>query len=109
MLEIGTMLSSRVRFRCKLLESQGYPENFIIEVKSDRVIDCNIYRMANDDNGNRLLWVNIKALKKGAPTVVELCMKKTGRSDSTKASLTNAVTYGAQIANASLEGDLSFR
>ena len=74
------------------------------------MIDCQVYRMANDENGNRLLWVNLKASRKGALTVVELsCKKKIGRSNSIKARLINAATYGPQIANVSLEGDLSFR
>ena len=65
-----------VRFRCKLYESQGHPENFEIEAKGKRVVDCKVYRMANDDNGNRLLWVNLKAKRNGVLMVIELCCKK---------------------------------
>ena len=65
-----------VRFRCKLLESKGCPESFVIETKSNSIIDCKIYRMADDENGNRLLWVNMKAWRFSAPVEVELCCKK---------------------------------
>ena len=42
-----------VHFRCKLLESKGCPESFVIEAKSNSIIDCSVYRMANDENDNR--------------------------------------------------------
>ena len=65
-----------VRFRCKLLEYKGYPEVCVVVAKSDNVIDCTIYRMADDENDNRLLWVKMKALLSGAPVDVEMCCKK---------------------------------
>ena len=71
-----TFSKSWVQFRCKLLESQGYPEIFEIESKSNAVIDCQVYRMANDENGNRLLYINLKLRRNGVPAVVEMCLKK---------------------------------
>ena len=100
--------NSWVRFRCKLLEYKGYPEVCVVVAKSDNVIDCTIYRMADDENDNRLLWVKMKAWRFGARAEVELCCKrKTGRRDSIKASLLDAVSYGPHIANVSAEGDIS--
>ena len=68
--------NSWVRFRCKLFESEGHPENFEVVAKSENVLDCKVYRMANDDRGNRLLWINMKAKRFGNPIPVELCCKK---------------------------------
>ena len=79
----GSPCSARLRFsnfwvtfRCKLLESKGYPESFVIEAKSNHIKDCNIYRMADDENGNCLLWVNTKGWRDGAWSELELCCKK---------------------------------
>ena len=41
--------NSWVRFRCKLLESQGFPEEFEVVKTSENVLDCKVYRMANHD------------------------------------------------------------
>ena len=65
-----------VRFRCKLLEASGCPEDFIVEAKSKLVIACAVYRMANDENDNRLLWINLKVWKSGSEVMMELCCKK---------------------------------
>ena len=75
-----------VRFRCKLLEAYGYPENFVLEAKSNNVVDCTVYRMANDENDNRLLWINMKALRSGSEVDVELCCKKVVGNEVTRLS-----------------------
>ena len=68
--------NSWVRFRCKLLEAYGYPEDFILEAKSNHVTDCTVYRMADDENENRLLWINLKVWRSGSEVMMELCCKK---------------------------------
>ena len=68
--------NSWVRFRCKLLESQGSPEDFEVVTTSENVVDCKVYRMASDGRGNRLLWINMKAKRFGKPIPVEMCLKK---------------------------------
>ena len=68
--------NSWVRFRCKLLESQGVPEDFEVVKTSPNVVDCKVYRLAHDDNGNHLLWINMKGRRLGKPRTVEMCLKK---------------------------------
>ena len=66
-----------VRFRGKLLESQGYPEVCEVDTKSNNVTDCTVHRMADDENGNRLLWVKMTVKMKAADDLqIELCCKK---------------------------------
>lgn len=79
-----TIGNSWVRFRCRLLEASGCPQDFVIEAKSEFVIACAVYPMANDENDNRLLWINLKVRMSGSESMMELCCKRIVGNEVTK-------------------------